>query len=71
MRPGRRSLWRARQWQFSDDEPKRRIGCIQDKENVMLSWQVGAVKITSVVEMVMSVPYDPQGFFLRGRESLE
>jgi len=31
----------------------------------MLSWQVGAVKITSVVEMVMSLPYDPQGFFLR------
>jgi glyoxylase-like metal-dependent hydrolase (beta-lactamase superfamily II) len=31
----------------------------------MLSWQVGAVKITSVVEVVMSLPYDPQGFFLR------
>jgi hypothetical protein len=31
----------------------------------MLSWQVGAVKITCVVEMVMPFPYDPQGIFLR------
>jgi glyoxylase-like metal-dependent hydrolase (beta-lactamase superfamily II) len=31
----------------------------------MLSWQVGAVKITSVVETVMTLPHDPQGFFLR------
>ena len=31
----------------------------------MLSWQVGAVKITCVVEMLFSFPYDPEGFFLR------
>ena len=31
----------------------------------MLSWQVGAVKITCVVEMLMPFPYDPEGFFLR------
>jgi hypothetical protein len=31
----------------------------------MLSWQAGAVKITCVVEMVMSLPYDPESFFLR------
>ncbi|WP_206997904.1 MBL fold metallo-hydrolase [Trinickia mobilis] len=31
----------------------------------MLNWQVGAVKITCVVEMSMSLPYDPEGFFLR------
>jgi glyoxylase-like metal-dependent hydrolase (beta-lactamase superfamily II) len=31
----------------------------------MLNWQVGAVKITSVVEMLMSLPYDPESFFLR------
>jgi glyoxylase-like metal-dependent hydrolase (beta-lactamase superfamily II) len=30
----------------------------------MLNWQVGAVKITRVVEMPMSIPYDPDGFFL-------
>jgi glyoxylase-like metal-dependent hydrolase (beta-lactamase superfamily II) len=31
----------------------------------MLTWQVGAVKITSVVEMLFSFPYGPVGFFLR------
>ena len=31
----------------------------------MLSWPVGAVKITCVVEMLMPFPYDPEGFFLR------
>jgi glyoxylase-like metal-dependent hydrolase (beta-lactamase superfamily II) len=31
----------------------------------MLSWQIGAVKITCVVEMLIPFPYDPQGFFLR------
>jgi glyoxylase-like metal-dependent hydrolase (beta-lactamase superfamily II) len=31
----------------------------------MLTWQVGAVKITRVVEMPMSIPYDPEGCFLR------
>lgn len=30
----------------------------------MLSWQVGAVKITRVVEMQMGVPYTPEGAFL-------
>jgi len=30
-----------------------------------LNWQVGAVKITCVVEMVMAVPYDAEGWFLR------
>ena len=31
----------------------------------MLSWQVGSVKITCVVEMLFSLPHDPEGFFLR------
>jgi glyoxylase-like metal-dependent hydrolase (beta-lactamase superfamily II) len=31
----------------------------------MLSWQVGAVKITCVVEMLIPFPYDPEGGFLR------
>jgi glyoxylase-like metal-dependent hydrolase (beta-lactamase superfamily II) len=31
----------------------------------MLNWQVGAVKITCVVETLMSLPYDPETFFLR------
>ncbi|MGF6781034.1 MBL fold metallo-hydrolase [Paraburkholderia sp. GAS334] len=31
----------------------------------MLNWQVGAVKITCVVEMLMTLPYDPESFFLR------
>src|SRR5580700_7403521 len=31
----------------------------------MLSWQVGAVRITSVVETVMAVPHDPETWFLR------
>lgn len=31
----------------------------------MLNWQVGSVKITCVLEMLMSLPYDPESFFLR------
>jgi glyoxylase-like metal-dependent hydrolase (beta-lactamase superfamily II) len=31
----------------------------------MLNWQVGAVEITSVVEMLFSLPHDPEGWFLR------
>jgi glyoxylase-like metal-dependent hydrolase (beta-lactamase superfamily II) len=31
----------------------------------MLNWQVGAVRITCVVETLMSLPYDPETFFLR------
>ncbi|CAD6556604.1 hypothetical protein LMG27952_06149 [Paraburkholderia hiiakae] len=31
----------------------------------MLNWQVGAVKITCVVETLMCLPYDPESFFLR------
>jgi hypothetical protein len=31
----------------------------------MLNWQVGPVKITCVVEMLFSLPHDPEGFFLR------
>ena len=31
----------------------------------MLNWQVGAVKITCVLEMLFPFPYDPEGFFLR------
>ncbi|MGF6759332.1 MBL fold metallo-hydrolase [Paraburkholderia sp. GAS42] len=31
----------------------------------MLNWQVGAVKITCVVELLMCLPYDPESFFLR------
>jgi glyoxylase-like metal-dependent hydrolase (beta-lactamase superfamily II) len=31
----------------------------------MLNWQVGSVKITCVVEMLFSLPHDPDGFFLR------
>ena len=31
----------------------------------MLNWQVGAVEITCVVETLMSLPYDPETFFLR------
>jgi len=45
----------------------RRTGLVQRKQegDAMLSWQVGAAKITCVVEMVIPFPYDPQGFFLR------
>ena len=28
----------------------------------MLSWQMGVVKITCVVEMLIPFPHDPQGF---------
>jgi len=35
------------------------------RKDTELSWQVGAVKITCVLEMLFPFPYDPEGFFLR------
>jgi hypothetical protein len=52
-----RRLWPA---------PARRTGLVLGKleADTMLSWQVGAVKITCVVEMLIPFPYDPEGSFL-------
>src|SRR5260370_4046929 len=35
------------------------------RNDTELSWQVGAVKITCVLEMLFPFAYDPEGFFLR------
>jgi len=35
------------------------------RKDTELSWQVGAVKITCVLEMLFPFPHDPEGFFLR------
>jgi hypothetical protein len=50
-----------------DPAPMRRTKLVKGKqeEDAMLNWQVGAVKITCVVEMLIPFPYDPAGFFLR------